>query len=117
MLQHLPLAWLTSLLGIVLVIVFFVTSSDSGSLVIDTITAGGKTDALVGQRVFWATFEGLVAAALLLVGGASALNALPAMAVSTGYPFTLVLLLICVSLLIGLIRARREIGRAWCRGR
>src|SRR3546814_15880159 len=57
MLQHLPLAWLTSLLGIVLVIVFFVTSSDSGSLVIDTITAGGKTGAPVGQRVFWATFE------------------------------------------------------------
>src|SRR3546814_6164540 len=69
MLQHLPLAWLTSLLGIVLVIVFFVTSSDSGSLVIDTITAGGKTDAPVGQRVFWATFEGLVAAALLLEVG------------------------------------------------
>ncbi|HEY9536549.1 MAG TPA: BCCT family transporter [Kiloniellaceae bacterium] len=108
MLQHLPLAWLTSLLGIVLVIVFFVTSSDSGSLVIDTITAGGKTDAPVGQRVFWATFEGLVAAALLLVGGASALNALQAMAVSTGFPFTIVLLLMCVSLLIGLIRARRE---------
>src|SRR3546814_9641347 len=108
MLQHLPLAWLTSLLGIVLVIVFFVTSSDSGSLVIDTITAGGKTDPPVGQRVFWATFEGLLAAALLLVGGASALHALPAMAVSTGFPFTIVLLMMFVSLLIGLIK----IGRA-----
>src|SRR3546814_18584104 len=93
MLQTLPLAWLTSLLGIVLVIVFFVTSSDSGSLVLDTITAGGKTDAPVGQRVFWATFEGLVAAALLLVGGASGLNALTAKAESTGFPSTLVLLL------------------------
>src|SRR3546814_13118388 len=101
MLQHLPLAWLTSLLGIVLVIVFFVTSSDSGSLVIDTITAGGKTDAPVGQRVFWATFAGLVAAALLLVGGASALNALQAMAVSTGFTFPFFLLLLCVAFVFG----------------
>ena len=108
MLQHLPLAWLTSILGIVLVIVFFVTSSDSGSLVIDTITAGGKTDAPVAQRVFWCTFEGLVAAALLLVGGAGALTALQAMAVSTGFPFTIVLLLMCVSLFLGLNRARKD---------
>ncbi|MHA6964521.1 BCCT family transporter [Zobellella denitrificans] len=54
----LALAGLTSLLGIVLVIVFFVTSSDSGSLVIDMITAGGKTDAPIAQRVFWCSFEG-----------------------------------------------------------
>jgi betaine/carnitine transporter, BCCT family len=108
MLGTLPLASITSFLGIVLVIVFFVTSSDSGSLVIDTITAGGKTDAPVGQRVFWCTFEGLVAAALLLVGGAGALTALQAMAVSTGFPFTIVLLLMCVSLMIGLNRARKD---------
>ena len=108
MLQELPLASVTSFIGIVLVIVFFVTSSDSGSLVIDTITAGGKTDAPVAQRVFWCTFEGLVAAALLLVGGAGALTALQAMAVSTGFPFTIVLLLMCVSLWIGLVRARRR---------
>jgi BCCT family betaine/carnitine transporter len=112
MLAQLPLAWLTSILGIILVIVFFVTSSDSGSLVIDTITAGGKTDAPVGQRVFWCTFEGLVAAALLLVGGAGALTALQAMAVSTGFPFTIVLLLMCVSLLIGLNRARKDTAHA-----
>jgi BCCT family betaine/carnitine transporter len=110
MLNVLPLAGLTSLLGIILVIVFFVTSSDSGSLVIDTITAGGKTDAPVSQRVFWCTFEGLVAAALLLVGGSEALTALQAMAVSTGFPFTIVLLLMCVSLLIGLNKARKAGG-------
>ena len=69
MLKPLPLANITSFLGIILVLVFFVTSSDSGSLVIDTITAGGKTDAPVAQRVFWCIFEGLVAATLLLVGG------------------------------------------------
>ena len=102
MLKPLPFASLTSLLGIILVLVFFVTSSDSGSLVIDTITAGGKTDAPVAQRVFWCTFEGLVAAVLLLVGGAESLTALQAMSVSTGFPFAIVLLAMCVSLLIGL---------------
>ena len=71
---------LLTLIGIVLVVVFFVTSSDSGSLVIDTITAGGKVDAPLPQRVFWCTLEGLVAIALLLGGG---LTALQGAAVST----------------------------------
>ncbi len=75
MLEMLPLASLTSVIGIVLVIVFFVTSSDSGSLVIDTITAGGKLDAPIVQRVFWCVFEGIVAITLLLGGGLVALQA------------------------------------------
>lgn len=100
MLQHLPLTAITSFVGIVLVVVFFITSSDSGSLVIDTITAGGKVDAPKSQRVFWCSFEGLVAIALLLGGG---LAALQAMAVSTGFPFTIVLLLACVSIVKGLM--------------
>ncbi|GGF76402.1 BCCT family transporter [Paracoccus acridae] len=99
MLSHLPLTGITSLLGIVLVIVFFVTSSDSGSLVIDTISAGGKINAPTPQRVFWATFEGLIAIALLLGGG---LAALQAMAVSTGFPFAIVLVGACFALLKGL---------------
>ena len=109
MLDGFPLSSLLSLIGIVLVLVFFVTSSDSGSLVIDTITAGGKIDAPVSQRVFWCSFEGLVAAVLLLVGGSEALGALQAMAVSTGLPFTLVLLAMCVSLWIGLSKASKEL--------
>ena len=104
MLEQLPLAEITSFIGIILVLVFFVTSSDSGSLVIDTITAGGKVDAPVPQRVFWCIFEGVVAATLLLVGGSSALTALQAMAVSTGFPFTIVLLAMCVSLYVGMRR-------------
>ena len=108
MLKPLPLATITSFLGIILVLVFFVTSSDSGSLVIDTITAGGKIDAPVSQRVFWCSFEGIVAATLLLVGGSGALNALQAMAVSTGFPFTIVLLVMCISLFMGLRQAYRE---------
>ncbi|MCT7373633.1 BCCT family transporter [Chelativorans salis] len=90
MLADLPLAAISSLIGIILVIVFFVTSSDSGSLVIDTITAGGKIDAPVAQRVFWATFEGLVAIVLLLGGG---LAALQAGAIATGFPFAILLVL------------------------
>ena len=64
LLETLPLANVTSFIGLLLVVVFFVTSSDSGSLVIDTITAGGKLDAPVAQRVFWCLFEGLIAIAL-----------------------------------------------------
>ncbi|WP_198531468.1 MULTISPECIES: BCCT family transporter [Salinivibrio] len=99
MLDDLPLAAITSFIGIILVMVFFITSSDSGSLVIDTISAGGKVNVPVPQRVFWASFEGLVAVALILGGG---LVALQAMAVSTGFPFTIVLLVATVSLFKGL---------------
>ncbi|MEM1044540.1 MAG: BCCT family transporter [Pseudomonadota bacterium] len=105
MLAALPLAQVTSFIGIVLVIVFFVTSSDSGSLVIDTITAGGKVNAPVSQRVFWCIFEGLVAIALLLGGG---LVALQAMAVSTGFPFAVLLLLACWSIVKGLASEPRK---------
>jgi len=99
MLELLPLAQITSFLAIVLVVVFFVTSSDSGSLVIDVIAAGGKINAPTPQRVFWCTFEGLVAIALILGGG---LVALQAMAVSTGFPFAVVLLVATVSVIKGL---------------
>jgi BCCT family betaine/carnitine transporter len=105
MLEGLPLKEITSFLGIILVIVFFITSSDSGSLVIDTITAGGKVDAPVPQRVFWAVIEGVIAIALLLGGG---LVALQAMAVSTGLPFALVLTVGCISLVKGLMSEPRS---------
>nr|WP_298147659.1 BCCT family transporter [uncultured Pseudomonas sp.] len=104
MLGELPLTQISSFVGIVLVVVFFVTSSDSGSLVIDTITAGGKVNAPVPQRAFWAILEGVVAVALLLGGG---LAALQAMAVSTGLPFTIVLLVGCVSIVKGLLSEPR----------
>ncbi|MGX9353040.1 BCCT family transporter [Shimia sp. W99] len=105
MLAELPLAGITSFIGIILVVVFFVTSSDSGSLVIDTITAGGKVDAPVPQRVFWCIFEGAVAIALLIGGG---LASLQAMVISTGLPFTLVLLLMCWSIWRGLKAERKH---------
>ncbi|MFK7965755.1 MAG: BCCT family transporter [Burkholderiaceae bacterium] len=91
-LDQLPFYSIIAPLSLVLIVVFFVTSSDSGSLVIDTITAGGKMDAPVVQRIFWCVLEGLVAIALLLGGG---LNALQGAAVSTGIPFTVIVLAMC----------------------
>ncbi|WBU64396.1 BCCT family transporter [Paracoccus aerodenitrificans] len=107
MLSQLPMTGITSFVGIVLVIVFFITSSDSGSLVIDTIAAGGKVNSPTPQRVFWCTIEGLVAIALLLAGG---LSALQAMAVSTGFPFTIILLGACWAIVQGLRAERREMN-------
>jgi BCCT family betaine/carnitine transporter len=102
MFDALPLGNLLSMLAVLLVLVFFITSSDSGSLVIDSITAGGKVDAPVPQRIFWATIEGAIAVALLWVGGTEAIQALQAATISTALPFTIVLLVMCVSLIMGL---------------
>ena len=107
MLENLPWAQFMSFVSIVLLLIFFVTSSDSGSLVIDSITAGGKLHAPVPQRVFWASMEGLVAIVLLVGGGAQALSSLQAGAVATGLPFALVLLICCYSLAKGLMTEPR----------
>lgn len=101
MFDALPLSQLLSVTAVALVLVFFITSSDSGSLVIDSITAGGKIDAPVPQRIFWASIEGLIAIAMLWIGGTEAIEAIQAGAISTGLPFTFVLLLMCVSLIMG----------------
>ena len=98
MLSHFPMAGLLSLVGIILVVVFFVTSSDSGSLVVDHLTSGGKLDSPAAQRVFWAVMEGLVAAVLLLGGG---LETLRTASVATGLPFAIVLLVAIYALYIG----------------
>ncbi|MGC9457063.1 MAG: BCCT family transporter [Halothiobacillaceae bacterium] len=105
-LGQLPMAEITSFIAILLVIVFFITSSDSGSLVIDTITAGGKIDAPKPQRVFWGVIEGAIAIALLIGGG---LAALQAVAVSAGLPFTLVLLVGCYAIVRGLMTEPRTV--------
>ena len=107
MLDNLPLAKIVSALAVVLVMVFFITSSDSGSLVIDTITAGGKLEPPVMQRVFWALLQGCVAGILLFGGGNEVLGALQAGAITTALPFTFVLLMCCLGLYRGL---RQEAG-------
>ncbi|MEZ4948459.1 MAG: BCCT family transporter [Saprospiraceae bacterium] len=95
MLEEFPFSSVTSFIGIILVTIFFVTSSDSGSLVIDSITSGGKLDAPVGQRIFWALLEGAVAASLLFAGG---LKALQSAVISAGLPFAVVILVVIFSL-------------------
>ena len=99
MLEQFPLKALTSFMGIILVTIFFITSSDSGSLVVDHLTSGGKLDSPVPQRIFWGTMEGVCAAALLMGGG---LVALQSASIATGLPFTVVLLIMCYSLYRGL---------------
>lgn len=112
MLENMPLPYVASTLAIILLIVFFVTSSDSGSLVIDSITAGGRTDAPVSQRIFWAIIQGMVAAALLVGGGAGALGAMQAGTIASGLPFTFVLLICCYSLFKGLMSEHRLLEAA-----
>ncbi|MFO8023325.1 MAG: BCCT family transporter, partial [Perlabentimonas sp.] len=99
LLSNFPIGSFTSIVGIVLVTSFFVTSSDSGSLVVDSLTAGGKLDAPVAQRIFWALTEGGVAAVLLLGGG---LGALQTAAITTGLPFAIILIIMTYSLTKGL---------------
>jgi choline/glycine/proline betaine transport protein len=96
MLDRLPLSALTATVATVVVVTFFVTSSDSGSLVIDMLTAGGELDPPRVQRVFWAVLEGVVAAILLVAGG---LKALQTASIATGLLFSVLMLLMCVSLL------------------
>lgn len=105
LLYGLPLAGLLSCFGMLLTIIFFITSSDSGSLIIDTIAAGGRTDAPVSQRVFWCTAEGAVAIALLLGGG---LQSMQAATLATGLPFAFVLIGMCACSCLGLRRASRR---------
>ena len=99
MLRELPFSGLTSVIGIILVVVFFVTSSDSGSLVVDNLTSGGKLITPTPQRVFWAVLEGVIAGVLLLGGG---LAALQTASITTGLPFAIVLLVMCYSVYLGL---------------
>ena len=95
MLEAFPLTGFVSLVGVLLLVSFFVTSSDSGSLVVDHLTSGGKLDSPKPQRVFWAIMEGAVAVVLLLGGG---LSALQTAAVATGLPFAVILLVMCWSM-------------------
>jgi choline/glycine/proline betaine transport protein len=98
-LNQYPIGVLSGLLATLLVITFFVTSSDSGSLVIDHLTSGGKHDVPKTQRIFWAVTEGGVASVLLVGGG---LTALQTAAITTGLPFAVILCLMCYTVYLGL---------------
>ena len=103
---------ITSIVAIALLIVFIVTSADSGALVVDTITSGGKTDAPVYQRIFWACSLGLTASALLYGGGENALQSLQAGTITAAIPFTIILLVSCVTLYLGMLDEHKK-SKAW----
>ena len=100
LLEHLPLTSIVSFITVILIITFFVTSSDSGSLVIDSLASGGVTHTPVWQRVFWASTEGVVAAALLLAGG---LGALQTATILSALPFAIIMLIAAVGMWRALI--------------
>ncbi|MEH6565638.1 MAG: BCCT family transporter [Halopseudomonas sp.] len=88
--EHLPLTSIVSFITVILIVTFFVTSSDSGSLVIDSLASGGLMATPAWQRAFWAILEGLVAAVLLLAGG---LSALQTMTIVTALPFAIIMII------------------------
>lgn len=96
LLSHFPFHIVTSTIAVLSVVIFFVTSSDSGALVIDIITAGGSSYSHVTQRIFWACAVGVIAIVLLLGGG---LTALQTASITTGLPFSVILVFMCYSLI------------------
>ncbi|MBV0892999.1 BCCT family transporter [Paracoccus sp. Z118] len=112
--EYLPWPAVTSTLAVVLIAVFFVTSADSGSLVVDTIASGGRTDTTTAQRVFWCSLMGVVAGVLLVAGG---LGALQSATIATALPFSLIMLVLIWGLAKGMRadvaqREARLVGRA-----
>ncbi len=95
LLDNLPLAQITQWVGVLLIVIFFITSSDSGSLVDCLVTSGGNPDPPTGLRVFWGVSEGAMAAALLVAGG---LSALQTASISAGLPQSIIVLACCYSL-------------------
>lgn len=106
--EDFPFSVVLNIIGVVLIAGFFVTSSDSGSLVVDSLTSGGKIEAPVGQRIFWAVAEGTIAAVLLIGGG---LQALQTASIVTGLPFAFILLIMCYSLYKGLQEDLQELEK------
>ncbi len=107
LLEKLPWSGITMVLATIVIATYFVTSSDSGSLVIDILTSDGDPHPPVAQRIFWAMTEGAVAAALLVTGG---LKALQTASITMALPFTLIMILMCYSLVKGLRAEFRKIG-------
>lgn len=94
--EHLPFTLLTSSLAVLLVALFFVTSADSGALVIDMLTSRGEEESPLWQRIFWSVLVGGLAIALLMTGG---LESLQAATIASALPFTVIMILMCWGLL------------------
>lgn len=111
MFDILPGSTALTVAAMILVVVFFVTSSDSGSFVVDMLASGGNPNPPLWSRIMWGTLEGLIAAALLLAGSGS-LEALQTMAILAAAPFSVVIILMCVSTVKSLQKDHRIIERA-----
>jgi len=97
-LEALPWSTVTSAVATIVIVTYFVTSSDSASMVIDILAAGGNPDPPIPQRIFWALTEGGVAAVLLVVSGKGGLKALQTTAIACALPLTALLIVLCFSL-------------------
>lgn len=97
-----------SVAALIAIVLFFVTSSDSGSLVVDNLTSGGKLHSPKSQRIFWAVMEGFIAAAALLLGGTDALTTLKSIIIITGLPFSIMIVSIIVSLIIQFVKDEKK---------
>lgn len=106
-LEMLPLAAVTSLLVVILLVIFMVTSMDSGALVVDNLAAGGDPGTSPVQRVLWLVMIALVTITLFVIGGDTALKGIQAGAVAMGLPFMALMLL----LMLGLIKALKQESR------
>lgn len=106
LLESLPMAQITSFVAICLILIFFITGWDSGTLVIDTMTSGGRTDTTIRQKTFWLFAVGGIAVVLLVSGG---LISLQAAAIASGLPLAFVVLLMCWGTLKGLLALHRMV--------
>ncbi len=87
-----------SIVAIIAIVIFFVTSSDSGSLVVSSLTSSGSRNPPIAQRIFWAFMGGAIAVSILLIGGEKALTTIQSAVVILGFPFAIILIMIMVSL-------------------
>ena len=87
-----------SLVAVVAIIIFFITSSDSGSLVVSSLTSSGRSNPPKPQRIFWAAMEGAIALSVLLIGGEAALTTIQSAVIIMGFPFSIILIMIMISL-------------------
>ncbi|AOM39449.1 choline BCCT transporter BetT [Xenorhabdus hominickii] len=99
-LEHFPFPTVLSFIAIAMVVMFFVTSADSGAMVVDTLASGGANNTPIWQRIFWASLMGVVAIALLIAGG---LSALQTVTIASALPFSIILLIS----IYGLLKALR----------
>lgn len=109
--QYGDIAQFLNVLSIIAIVLYFVTSSDSGSLVMDSLAANGNPDPPMVQRIFWAFTEGACATALLKVGGKGALQTLQTVSVAVGLPFAFLVTGMCVSLWLALKKESGVVDR------